>query len=673
MKIYTLIFLLIFLFEAPSVSTAQNAQNAQIGQLEAQFHASPTYERALALGKAYQNQAKWFQRSPQFSLDSVFLYYKKAVDLLESTQPQPYQNLAEVYCDLSNYSEQASEFNNVEAQADKAAFYFEKIGKHGGDLTLLEFDILHRQAMCKVRDNPQVALKLIEPAWHLLQDDARPETQAKLLKSKGLFYDLYIGPAENSSLMSYVPFLEKSAALYESSRSAERNDPLFYIYQNLMWYYGAMEKLDSCDHYFDKMKRLLPVLNNPIVANRYYSLKGNALTRRKQYAEAKIQIGESLKLCDTYRLKHTSIYRFNQNLMGFIAMKQKQFEAAFAYFTTANDLATRYNHSDKAVFFEHLAQLYEEKGDYVQALAYHKRYSDSAALFKDRASLEQLGKSELKLNLLSQEKELIQKRTQQSIFIGAILLGTLLTGLLYYNYTLKQKTNQQLASLNATLENVNKDLENKNVLLDKRNAENELLLKEIHHRVKNNLEIVSSLLELQSAQIDDPSVQAAMLTSQNRIHSMGIIHQKLYQSEHLAAIEMRDYFINLGENILSSFNAQGRISIECNMPQLVLDVDTAISIGLITNELLTNSLKYAFENKDHGTIKISLNDENTEGGVLLKISDDGIGKPLDGKAKGTGFGTQLINLLTKQLDGQLTYDVSNGTTVSLAFKKVKLA
>ena len=203
-----------------------------------------------------------------------------------------------------------------------------------------------------------------------------------------------------------------------------------------------------------------------------------------------------------------------------------------------------------------------------------------------------------------------------------------------------------------------------------------MLLKEIHHRVKNNLEVVSSLLALQSAQIDDPSVQSAMLASQNRVHSMGIIHQKLYQGENLAAIEMRDYFINLSENILDSFNAEGHIKVDCDMPKLVLDVDTAVSIGLITNELLTNSLKYAFNEKENGEIKISLTEQdtpdNTEGEYLLKISDDGIGKPVDEKAKGTGFGTQLVNLLTKQLDGKLTYEINNGTIVTLIFKKPKL-
>ena len=246
-----------------------------------------------------------------------------------------------------------------------------------------------------------------------------------------------------------------------------------------------------------------------------------------------------------------------------------------------------------------------------------------------------------------------------------MIAGLFLLALVYRNFRLKQKSNQQLELLNG-------ELETKNTLLDKRNAENELLLKEIHHRVKNNLEVVSSLLELQSAQIDDPAVQSAMLASQNRVHSMGIIHQKLYQGEHLAAIEMRDYFINLGENIVSSFNAEGRVKVECSMSKLVLDVDTAISIGLITNELITNSLKYAFAEKENGNINISLNEEGAEGGLILKISDDGIGKVPDQKAKGTGFGTQLITLLTRQLDGKLLYEINNGTTVLLYFKKKSL-
>jgi len=272
--------------------------------------------------------------------------------------------------------------------------------------------------------------------------------------------------------------------------------------------------------------------------------------------------------------------------------------------------------------------------------------------------------TEQKDETISSQSELIkqqQKNQLLSYLVGAMLV--IMLGGLFYTFNKNKKKNQQL-------EDLNKNLEISNIQLDKRHKENELLLKEIHHRVKNNLQIVSSLLELQSSQIDDPSVQAAILSSQNRVHSMGIIHQKLYQSEHLTSIEMRDYFVNLGDNIRNSFNAEGKIKIDCEMPELVLDVDTAISVGLITNELLTNAFKYAFEGKQEGTIQVNLTrqEPNTDN-LVLRISDDGIGKISNAPFKGTGFGTMLIDLLTKQLNGTISYQIENGTKVSLIFVK----
>jgi len=276
--------------------------------------------------------------------------------------------------------------------------------------------------------------------------------------------------------------------------------------------------------------------------------------------------------------------------------------------------------------------------------------------------------TEQKDETISSQSTLItqqQKNQLLSYLIGAMLV--LMLGGLLYTFNKNKRKNQQL-------EGLNKNLEISNIQLDKRHKENELLLKEIHHRVKNNLEIVSSLLELQSAQIDDPSVQAAMLASQNRVHSMGIIHQKLYQSEYLTSIEMRDYFVNLGENIRNAFNAEGKIKIDCDMPDLVLDVDTAISVGLITNELMTNAFKYAFEGKQEGTIQVNLiRHELNKDNLELRISDDGIGKITNEPLKGTGFGTMLINLLTKQLNGTITYQIENGTKVSLVFSKPSMS
>ncbi len=256
--------------------------------------------------------------------------------------------------------------------------------------------------------------------------------------------------------------------------------------------------------------------------------------------------------------------------------------------------------------------------------------------------------------------------------IGLLFSALLISFILYRNNRQKQKANALLQEQKAEINTQNITLENTLGQLTSKNAENELLLKEIHHRVKNNLEVVSSLLALQSAKIDDPDVQEAMLASQNRVQSMGILHQKLYQSDHLASIEMKNYFQNLCENLLDSYNETHRIKVSVDMDEIEMDVDTAIPVGLIVNELLTNSLKYAFPMGKNGEVKLSLKNTDKEHFVLT-ISDNGVGKILNSSPKGTGFGSQLVDLLTQQLDGKLNQEVSNGTLISIDFKSQKAA
>ena len=209
-----------------------------------------------------------------------------------------------------------------------------------------------------------------------------------------------------------------------------------------------------------------------------------------------------------------------------------------------------------------------------------------------------------------------------------------------------------------------------NRLLAAKNAENELLLKEIHHRVKNNLEVVSSLLALQSAQSDDVNTRDAMQESQNRVQSIGIVHQKLYQGSNLGAIEMKDYFLNLSESILDTFGADKKVHIECAMEKLDLDIDTAVPLGLIVNELITNTLKYAFPQGSNGKVLIKL-EKSKDGALHLEVSDNGVGK--SGKITGTGFGGQLVSLLTRQLGGSMREETKNGTSVFFDFKMDKVA
>jgi two-component sensor histidine kinase len=211
----------------------------------------------------------------------------------------------------------------------------------------------------------------------------------------------------------------------------------------------------------------------------------------------------------------------------------------------------------------------------------------------------------------------------------------------------------------------------KNKLLQAQNEEKEFLLKEIHHRVKNNLEIVTGLLSLQSEQIRDPKIRETMINSQQRVHSMSMIHQKLYQGKSLSHIEMKDYFQNLGNQVVQTYGMEERIGIECDMEALSVDIDYAIPIGLIVNELLSNALKYAFPDNSKGKICIRLQKRDTK--LHLEVSDNGIGKNVSNKSVGTGFGTQLIALLTTQLDGVMNLSVDQGTIVTFDFQLPKAA
>ncbi len=300
--------------------------------------------------------------------------------------------------------------------------------------------------------------------------------------------------------------------------------------------------------------------------------------------------------------------------------------------------------------YMHASTIYKNLGNFESALTYHaKAYDlkDSLVSVEADATMSELRTQyETEKNeatIASQETQLDQQRTMQWLYIGlAVLLGLFAISF-YRNAAARKKTNQLLAA---------------------KNAENELLLKEIHHRVKNNLEVVSSLLALQSAQIDDPNIKDAMQEGQNRVQSIGIVHQKLYQGTNLAAVEMKDYFVNLSDNILDTFGAEDRVTIQCAMDQLELDIDTAVPLGLIVNEILTNALKYAFPDGRKGHIEITL--ERADANSLhLRIADDGVGK--SGFIKGTGFGGQLISLLTKQLGGTMREDGVGGTTVYLDF------
>ncbi len=375
--------------------------------------------------------------------------------------------------------------------------------------------------------------------------------------------------------------------------------------------------------------------------------------------KAKKNIIKALQILENYKIKTSSITPYSYGLLADLNLRDKQYDLAISNYkkSKAGYLHLKNCYAAESMS-QYLGEAYQQKGDFPNALMYFKEYFDQSLIFQKEKNERGLRENELQINLLTQDKELVNKQNEQTIYSIALLIVIILLALSYRNYRLKQKSHNQLAKLNN-------DLESKNILLDKKNAENELLLKEIHHRVKNNLEVVSSLLELQSAQIEDPNTKEAIIEGQNRVNSIGIVHQKLYQGSNIGSIEMKDYFLSLSESILYSYGEKERIDLKLAMEKLDLEIDTAIPLGLIINELMTNSIKYAFPKVEKGTITIKLEKQNNN--ILhLEVADNGIGK--SDITQGTGFGVQLISLLTQQLNGTMEEKTQNGTTIIFNFK-----
>ncbi|MDO9626600.1 MAG: histidine kinase N-terminal 7TM domain-containing protein [Methanobacteriaceae archaeon] len=206
--------------------------------------------------------------------------------------------------------------------------------------------------------------------------------------------------------------------------------------------------------------------------------------------------------------------------------------------------------------------------------------------------------------------------------------------------------------------------------MEKSIKEKEVLLREIHHRVKNNMQIVSSLLNLQANFEEEEKVQKVLRESQNRIRSMSIVHEKLYQSTSLSEIEFGSYLQQLIKDIFLSYTVSPeKIRPIIDAEDIYINLDTAIPLGLIVNELLTNSIKYAFKGRDTGTLKINFNKIDDE--FILKVSDDGVGLGPDVDIDSTKtLGLQLVKSLSTQLDADLKIDGTKGTSFTFKFKEI---
>ena len=200
--------------------------------------------------------------------------------------------------------------------------------------------------------------------------------------------------------------------------------------------------------------------------------------------------------------------------------------------------------------------------------------------------------------------------------------------------------------------------------------EKEVLLKEIHHRVKNNMQIISSILNLQSSYVTDNYTLALLKESQNRIKTMAYIHESLYQNKSFTSVNFSEYIQTLSKNIIQSYVLSSeKVELILNLEKINLNLDVSIPAGLIINELITNAIKHAFPDAKKGKVCLNLKSENNN--ICLEVTDNGVGIPPGVDYNNTNtLGLQLVNTLIDQLDGEIKFksEKDKGTEVLIKFK-----
>jgi two-component sensor histidine kinase len=361
-------------------------------------------------------------------------------------------------------------------------------------------------------------------------------------------------------------------------------------------------------------------------------------------------------------------------------------------------------------YYANLSKLYSARQNYQEALKLFQQYTEIRDSIYSDDTARRIAELDIKYETEKKEKELeilrkdyqiktlkLKRQRINTLFsLFAIILLVAIALILWNRYQLKMKINRQLQNEISERKKMQEDLkhlkDNLEILVQQRTQElratnqkleheinkrekaqeeirqslkeKEILLKEVHHRVKNNMQVIISLLKLQAEHIKNPELLQIFKSSQNRIMAMALVHEKLYISKNFAEINMHDYFHSLARYLIIQYSSH-HIHCEIETNDTFLNANIAIPVGLIFNEIISNSLKHAFTETKKGNIKVFLHKNSDL--YLLMISDDGIGFSTKESSKKIHLGLELTNSLVAQLEGSLKLIENNGTVYEIYF------
>jgi len=506
------------------------------------------------------------------------------------------------------------------------------------------------------------------------------------------------------ALQNMLKTLEFAKRLHDYDKISASYNNIGNVYNSLqksdkaLQYYklGLKEQIKNKDYFkmaytYQNIADAYVLLNQSNVALEFYQ-KG--LKHSKDSRNFDAEAGNLTGIGKTYYTKGN----FSKALEYFLASTKMSEEIGdlYAMATSYNIISNTYlslDQEDKALFYAKKGmQLAQENEAGIDMLRdFHETISDIYAQqgkFKDAYQnyvvFKQLNDSmfnmekhrkitEMQLNydfkrkqdeqqLVQQKKDAaveitVKKQRDTTHFVLLVLaLVTLFAIGVYYNLRRNQRQRKIIEEQKSVVEH-------QNTIIQNSLTEKETLLREIHHRVKNNLQIISSLLNIQSENISDKNVLSSIQEGQSRVQAMSLIHQNLYQSEHINNVNIENYLKELVISLSQMFGADDKnIAVEINASGLEFDIDTAIPLGLIVNELVSNAYKYAFQNTAEGMININIKSK-TDKKFELSVSNNGDTLPQDFDIKNSpSLGLRLVSMLSKQLYGKFRFESNDEST-----------
>jgi|GEM_PF-1930972 len=381
---------------------------------------------------------------------------------------------------------------------------------------------------------------------------------------------------------------------------------------------------------------------------------GEMLTRLKAYKEAEQYLLQAYHILDSLKTKDNKLIVLSA--LSNLYVESGQYNKALERGRALLYLAGQYK---SKIFLRNaykvLSETAAKKGLADSALFYYKAYKHwNDSIFNENKE-KTIANAESRMKETLQAKENEQLKSTNTRLRNNSLLAAAAACILLLAAFLIVLANRKIKQKNLVLETQKQ-------LIEKQSAEKDILLREIHHRVKNNLQVVSSLLNLQAASITDQKAIDALMASQKRVKAISLIHQNLYAFEDLSTVSFTLYIKELYHDLRQLYN-KGNIELICTTEpeNLVFDIEKSVPLGLIMNEVMINALKYAFEKQDRGTITISCKAE-ADDQLMLRIADNGVGlpKPFD-SLEADSLGFRIIRELTRQLKGTVSCEVNNGT------------